>query len=1135
MNAQQAGNGDKDQEEAQKRKLEKAMRKMARSTTSLKKSCFEGWVTDYTNIKNFRAKMSWRSDLKKIYFGKMADFASNFRETHEMCDKKFKKKNMALLRDVWYAWRELQEEETEKQKDKGEAENTTDPAHLALLLRKLEAAVVETHQKHSLLLEMTHNEEIMSNLFQKLSAAACDTLRDAGITKLEHLVHLTMGENKAGPYSNVKLQSYGVKDPNDLKRIEMFLINPDSFELGGLAQPAGDFDQKREQLLDDMSSLREKLDLKKTKLMAEFPDEPGQNQANQNSENIKDPNLGVLNELLGALGVQHHEPTEQEDEGEASDLTGNEEVGLPGEREQAARDRETKRYIAKLKNEGSANQSVLQALAHSLGEVGENLNEKEVVDDDTLKAKMDFTEKIDSMQKTMEIFVKAVTRARELLDNDDVAEEQEKSSGKGTVVKPEIFDRAEELALGNHTIAELEAQKLSADVDRRSKQADALEKENMQLKEQLQSLRARPPDSKSGKSAAPGTNSVAIRKQHWSTKIADPELAQKYSPLPDEGDAFGDASLLVGVDDDSVSSLEARWIDPALVQSLLLNEDTPWNFGYSLEGVDNTTPFTRSSLFESLLDDKIQRGRAALQGHMDITQVELDEVQKDISDVLELVKQFRTKQEELQQKSAKSYRPNPKQLQEQVLGNDREWREAEDRLKSLTNRESEIKASLSRLKSQFNALDLRKELEGMDRKMAHDVAAAAEELKGLMDAEELDPTPEISACIADARDKVQRIEESWKLKRNMRIKEIEIELLGQKMTDDEVLLRNDVAKFKGVYNSNASDVRDDLSRALQMMEDSVTNTARGRCRPEVLKSMPAVQKLRGAISRHKLALETEQMAERKKVLDQQQAEKEKRETEERKKAEEEDMKKLRATGDLVHREKRLRDITEALQKKKSEMFAEAGVLLQDAKNAFEGKSDFSQMYITKSDRSRRHARSFVADAKALYQELNTSIDPATEEAARTELETRQKEMLDLEENLNESEKVLTDMIKDKALTQLDALLKKDLRKMSETLSGEMSDLRKMMSSLLPSLDMLSTVEDNARVKSRTLATAEEKLRHGWARLAPKLDDALSNELSVSDKSLDVVQAALASGKLSTAHKELLKAEEAFKKVQSAKQ
>ena len=52
---------------------------------------------------------------------------------------------------------------------------------------------------------------------------------------------------------------------------------------------------------------------------------------------------------------------------------------------------------------------------------------------------------------------------------------------------------------------------------------------------------------------------------------------------------------------------------------------------------------------------------------------------------------------------------------------------------------------------------------------------------------------------------------------------------------------------------------------------------------------------------------------------------------------------------------------------------------------------------------------------------------------------------------------------------------------------------------------------------------EEKLRHSWARLAPKLDDALYKELAVGDHSLDVVQAALANGKLSTAHKELQKA------------
>jgi hypothetical protein len=141
-----------------------------------------------------------------------------------------------------------------------------------------------------------------------------------------------------------------------------------------------DLHQKREHLLVAMSSLREKLEQKKTKLMVEFVDEPGQANSNQNAKTNKDPNLSVLHELLGALGVQHHEPTELEDEGEAFDLAENKEVSLSWENEQKARDRETQRYIAKLKREGIANQSVLQALARSLGEVGGNLNERDVVD-----------------------------------------------------------------------------------------------------------------------------------------------------------------------------------------------------------------------------------------------------------------------------------------------------------------------------------------------------------------------------------------------------------------------------------------------------------------------------------------------------------------------------------------------------------------------------------------------------------------------------------------------------------------------------------------------------------------------------------------------------------------------------------
>jgi hypothetical protein len=71
------------------------------------------------------------------------------------------------------------------------------------------------------------------------------------------------------------------------------------------------------------------------------------------------------------------------------------------------------------------------------------------------------------------------------------------------------------------------------------------------------------------------------------------------------------------------------------------------------------------------------------------------------------------------------------------------------------------------------ALDSLKELEDMDRKMNDEKAAAMEELNGLIDAEELGPTPEIADRITEVRDKVNRIEASWKLKRNLRVKEEE--------------------------------------------------------------------------------------------------------------------------------------------------------------------------------------------------------------------------------------------------------------------------------------------------------------------------------------------------------------------------
>ena len=187
-------------------------------------------------------------------------------------------------------------------------------------------------------------------------------------------------------------------------------------------------------------------------------------------------------------------------------------------------------------------------------------------------------------------------------------------------------------------------------------------------------------------------------------------------------------------------------------------------------------------------------------------------------------------------------------------------------------------------------------------------------------------------------------------------------------------------------NNNANNAREELSKILRTMEDSVTQTARGRCRPEVLASMPAVQKLRGAVNRHKLALETAQMAERNRLLEEETAEKTKRETEEKKKIEEEEMKKMRATADLDHREKRRQDLAEALMRKKLDMFTEAKNYLEDAREAVkQGNSAFCKMTIPKVNGTRRHAKSFLADAKAIYIELRGTDQ-------RSDIDTNKKEL-----------------------------------------------------------------------------------------------------------------------------------------------
>ena len=1134
-------------EKLQKRKLEKALRMFARTEGQTKKNSFENLHAYVTAVKAFKKKVAGRLNLKEIYFRRLVAAHEHIQMCVAYCDRMLTKSNSMLLRQVWDEWQAQRDADAEQAADP-ERVDVIDPSQLASLLRKLEEAVVETHQKHSSLLEMTNNEAAMDSLLETLSPEACDNLRDAGITSLEHLLHLTKGPEKSGPFDSSKLKEYGITDAVDLNRIETFLIKPESQEAGGSGQPAGDYDQKREQLLEDMSSLREKLDLKKERLMAEFPDE-NTTQNDQKQSKHKDPNLNVLHDLLNALGVTpESNSTLEEASASAVDGAGSDEsekadgVPSPAQREQDARDKETKDYINKLKGEGLTNQSVLQALAHSLGDVEENLQDTANRDQETDEAKNVVGNTVLSLQETMDKFASAMQRARALLDNENAegedsdhatgqVESQKHEAEKTKILErllkealAEPHDRAESLALGNHTSAEAEAQKLAADVDRRSKYADSLESENIHLKQQLESMRAMAHQPQVAKRGDPDDSER--RKVPWFAGISDPELAAKYSrPLDDdEDDSFmGETANFEG------SALEDRFLDCDRVQDMLRGNDTPTNFGYRLDTVDG--PVTRSDIFDSLLEDKIQRGRSALQEHIALTKAQVAEVDEKMSSVEARLKEIETKSEELQATGSKAYRVNTNQRQEEIVANDTQRRLAGSELKQLTNSKDTLLSSLHDLEAQYEALDLRKELDDMDRKMKDEVEAATEEYNGLIDAQELDPTPQIAERLAEARDKIARIESSWRLKRNLRLKEIEIEIMNEKMAADEELLKGDIAKSRGVFAQNADNARGELSTALQMMEDSVTNTARGRCRPEVLASMPAVQKLRSAVSRHKLAIDSASFAERAKILDQQRQRQEQEAADEQKKAADENLKKMRATDDLDHREQRLKELSETFEKKKASMLQEADDLLDSAKKACDGKSDFCLMYTTDDDGTRRHGRSLLLRAKALYDELQGSMEGGDDADSRSKIDNGKAEVDRLMAQVDDELKKLLERVK-AARDKTEGLLKKDLRKISEELAGDVAALRKDINELLPSLDDFTKVDDSSSVR-KELSPLEEKLRHSWARLAPKLDNALHHELSLGDKALDTVSDGIAKGKLSSAAKELQKAQEAYRKVQTA--
>jgi hypothetical protein len=122
---------------------------------------------------------------------------------------------------------------------------------------------------------------------------------------------------------------------------------------------------------------------------------------------------------------------------------------------------------------------------------------------------------------------------------------------------------------------------------------------------------------------------------------------------------------------------------------------------------------------------------------------------------------------------------------------------------------------------------------------------------------------------------------------------------------------------------------------------------------------------------------------------------------------------------------------------------QAKIYLEDAREAVkQGNSVFCKVTIPKLNGTRRPAKSFLADAKAIYDELQgtdqrSDIDTNKKERQElaqlvvdqeAQLSSNRDTVLDQQQALETGEKALVDDAKS-ALSKVDALLKKDLRKM----------------------------------------------------------------------------------------------------------
>jgi hypothetical protein len=605
----------------------------------------------------------------------------------------------------------------------------------------------------------------------------------------------------------------------------------------------------------------------------------------------QEKSLAVVNKVLESLGGQALQPQhvmqvknkwdggEDMAAGEEGEGAKDPEGGLAksdaphpravdGEEDETDGDKETRRYMDHLKAEGDVHQAVLKLLSEKLEEETKKQEDKE--DEGPRDERNQLVLKQKEMEESLKQAIKVIDKARSLLDqpegnaghdqlpDDKRGHSRENDSCTCSFKADGSLKVANELCPVNrvaaeglaekHTSSEEEAIRLAEEAKRRLEHSDALELENSRLKRQIVSAmepRLHPGD----RGEADGAEGDR-EEEHWTSMLSDPELAAKYA-----GGGGGG-----GWDDSAVQA------PPSAAEPRIAN-----NLSWKLTSVEGGLPVSRSDVLDSEIERRVASARQGITSQIEACEKKIK--------ALEVDRDQRLKDLE----EGKMPKVSEEKHDEAVL--------------AIAGAREQIRL----LEEQLSGLDWQrelKELEADGQRLEDEARVTLEDAK---QAHAADPTLATEANVKECEDKLVRVKASTQIKIRQREKEVEMVVLALKMQEDEQRLKDEQKSLQEQMAAAQIEEQEQLAKKLRSMSDTVDTTIRGRCRPEVLANLAGVNKLKSAISKHRLAVDSAKEQEKKKLEEQIRQEDDKKKAEETKKENEILAKAERKTQEMVHR------------------------------------------------------------------------------------------------------------------------------------------------------------------------------------------------------------------------------------------